>query len=785
MATFVRTHETALANALPFQHRDVRNRPSQSTTVTAIPPATTSPERPSPNTSTISLVATALSLGPLKLTSLNAKSAKLALTPHKLFFLLSRFRELDIEVGRMGIRVDGLHDNSPYTNYASYQRYRQKVLSPRPYVKQMGDATGWSGFLGSLGIDAFKFTPRTKRPRDALEADLKYLYSAFTKIPCLRFAPERNENLITGYEDFPIDSAVPFYVFKNLQELEINNMNFRQIFGWDRLADQLRSLTLRRAGIEDPADILIDVVLDDMDNRRSRTSKSPSITRTGNDNSRDVPIISSGLVREASGPGSPEHSTPVAGLRQQPLSREVPVLQESNIEDNGGPSTSTPRLSSSTSHSSNLRSIEQQFKPPRSQPLQSSFSDSWHHATAKLGNPLVMGILPASKWRFLRHISLADNDMRFMPPASLAPLSDSLRSLDLSNNLFSQIPDSLACLTALRALNISHCSIDSLQSLIRNPLPAITALNLRANRLHSLAGVERLYPLERIDLRDNSLSDPMELARLTGIPDVREIWLEGNPFTKTHKDYRITIFNLFRAAPGYIEDLLIDGNGPRYFEKRLLIERARIPDPVPVIKPSHYGRVAVDGNTKSAPADKLVDDMDALRRSRLMSKDMEAAATDSVRRRRKTPKRRIVDLAPGYSLLNTLAECASEDFSPMTVSGTRKNHVSKQTEPDVGSDASASAERHLENTPISKDAAGTADGSEPPQDWNSGEVYRRKIEALRDEVGSGWLSVLSEEGWDGASNSNMHSELPSFAALRTRQVSHMHADLKRSTAGVP
>jgi Leucine-rich repeat (LRR) protein len=106
-----------------------------------------------------------------------------------------------------------------------------------------------------------------------------------------------------------------------------------------------------------------------------------------------------------------------------------------------------------------------------------------------------MGILPASKWRFLRHLSLADNAMTSIPPASLAPLSNTLYSLDLSSNLFSQIPDSLASLTALRALNLSHCMIDSLQSLTRNPLPAITALNLRANRLQSLAGIEKLYPL--------------------------------------------------------------------------------------------------------------------------------------------------------------------------------------------------------------------------------------------------------------------------------------------------
>lgn len=43
----------------------------------------------------------------------------------------------------------------------------------------------------------------------------------------------------------------------------------------------------------------------------------------------------------------------------------------------------------------------------------------------------------------------------------------------------------------------------------------------------------------------------------------------------------------------------------------------------------------------------------------------------------------------------------------------------------------------------------TRDTPQDSQDWDvSGEMYRRKIEALRDKVGNGYLSVLSEEGWD-------------------------------------
>jgi hypothetical protein len=34
------------------------------------------------------------------------------------------------------------------------------------------------------------------------------------------------------------------------------------------------------------------------------------------------------------------------------------------------------------------------------------------------------------------------------------------------------------------------------------------------------------------------------------------------------------------------------------------------------------------------------------------------------------------------------------------------------------------------------------------QDWNvAGELYRQKIEALRGEVGSGYLTMLERDGW--------------------------------------
>lgn len=369
-----------------------------------------------------------------------------------------------------------------------------------------------------------------------------------------------------------------------------------------------------------------------------------------------------------------------------------------------------------------------------------------------------MGVLPASKWRFLRHLSLADNSMTTINPTSLAPLSNTLYSLDLSSNLFSQVPESVATLTALRALNLSQCMIDSLHSLTRNPLPAITSLNLRANRLQSLAGIEKLYPLERLDLRDNRITDPMELARLTGIPDIREIWVERNPFIRTHKDYRITIFNLFRKQPGYTEDIIIDGSGPSYSERRQLVERAPIPDSVPVIKPVIPEVPAFDVS-KPTILYGTQEDREVLRKERPTPKAIASEINTTSTRRRKTPtKRRIVELATGETPPSTdpldLRNARVPSSNPRLTPESPDNYsvtptLSAALLPPVVlavDPKSAGIPRVSDtlSTPFVYDSGDSKDG----QSWDAGgELYRQKIEALRNQVGNGYLTAMDDPSW--------------------------------------
>ncbi|KAH6625029.1 hypothetical protein B0J18DRAFT_444848 [Chaetomium sp. MPI-SDFR-AT-0129] len=818
LAGFVRTHEKALANALQFRRQNApRHGASHSVSSISpgpVPPSPSIPERPSTSGSTSSTLAAALSLGSLNFTSHNVKSAKLALTPHHLFYLLSRFEELGIPVGPMKVRLENLHDSTTSANYVSFlgQSQRSKshgsdVGSIRSVSSIRSVMSSMSALWSSFSIGSSISAARTEKQKAAVQADLKYLYSAFTKIPCLRLAPDWRARLIKGYEEFPFDSAVPLYVFKNVQALEVSDIDFRQFFGWDRLADQLRSLTLKRASIDDPADVLIDIVLDDMDKRRRRTSKthsSPTRPWPGASSPRRSPTGSnSDLPKSAPIPGSsPRKST--VDLQVGSLNSEVggdqggyggldsrrPSVARIDPDEPGSPSKdgvrprshSPRRPGSSRNPSANVRG-SYKVRRSGSGSSHSSLSDSFHNSRGSSSNLLTMGILPASKWRFLKHLSLADNSLTAIPPGSLTPLANTLNSLDLSSNLFTQVPDSVASLTALRALNLAHCMIDSLHSLTRNPLPAISALNLRANRLHSLAGIEKLLPLERLDLRDNRLTDPMELARLTGIPDIREVWVEGNPFTRTHRDYRITIFNLFRRTPGYTEDITIDATGPTYAEKRYLVERAEIPPAVPVVKPETPVMPAVDVSKPAIIYGAPTKEPAVLRKDRPVPKSASSETNTTSTRRRGGAKRRIVDLSTNENP-QPYARPVDRHAAAITTNVDSGAHYRTSQPPEIQHErheppravfAESVTPTTISTIPEPTREVPRIDTNVVPQlpailkssennvDWGvGGEIYRQKIEDLRNKVGNGYLSVLSEESWDPVPHQQDYHQTPTF-----------------------
>ncbi|MCJ1392846.1 hypothetical protein MMC18_005718 [Xylographa bjoerkii] len=635
--------------------------------------------------------------------------------------------------------------------------------------------SGISSLWSNFGLSSN--TTKTEKAKAQLEIDIKYLYSAFTKIPCLRLSPDRKARLIGGYEEFPFDTAVPLLAFKNMSALEICDVDFRQFFGWDRMAEQLRSLTVKRAHVDDPIDLLVGIVLDDMDKRRRRSSKAQSSPMSAWPAS--LAVRHSEFAHANSAPGSPVLDD-TFGRSSSPRNS----LYVRGEVDVSVARTHTRTKSSSPTRPTSSRQSTYRHNRGNGGKVKRSGSGSSNSSTHSISSParnrsssnllLSMGILPASKWRFLKHLSLADNSLTSLTSSSLSPLANTLHSLDLSSNLFSDVPDAIATLTALRALNLSNCMIESLHSLARNPLPAITALNLRSNRLGSLAGIERLLSLERLDLRDNKLSDPTETARLTGIPDIREIWVLNNPFVKSHSNYRVTILNLFRSTPGYTEDVVIDSAAPGFGERRQLRDRVAEIEGVPIVKlaPPDWEHSQLLDLKKGPPRTDFQLDT---RPPRPVPHGTQSDAIISSGRRRKGPKRRIVDLsidenqhenhvrgtlavpqkAPqvAFSDVNQVVIVDPDQASPRTQPGFpfHKDDTSMSVPQLLPAFQSAISSPELSlaspETDISEESRKSI--AKHLQQDLSGEAYRRRVEFLKDEFGTAWLNVLSHDTWDG------------------------------------
>ena len=809
MAYFIRTHEKALANAFQLKKQKSKREHLNSTAGDASPTQISSFQNTTGAAATSSSLAAAFSLGSLSFSSHSIKPAKLTLTPHHLFYLLSRFEELEISVGPMNVRLESIHAETQPGNYVSFlsQPQRSKRRSDRDSIHSVSSVRSVistvSNLWSNLGIGGGSSTAKTEKAKAQSQLDIKYLYSAFTKIPCLRLSPDRNAYLIRGYEEFPFDSAVPLLVFKNVTALEICDLDFRQFFGWDKLAENLRSLSLKRANIEDPIDLLIGIVLDDIEKRRRRSSKtlsSPSMAWPPSPS----PNKMTDSFRASSVPGSPTNDDGILGKSASPRSNahlrgeyDAPRSHRHHRTK-----SSSPTRPVSSRQGSSYRHVKRASSGKIHRSGSGSSTSSIHSMDAGRNrsspNLTSISVLPSSKWRFLKHLGLADNSLTSLPASSLLPLSDTLHSLDISSNLFTEVPDCLASLSSLRALNLSNCMIAALHSLKRNPLPAISVLNLRGNRLASIAGVERLLSLERLDLRDNKVVDPTEMARLTGTPDIREIYVLGNPFIKSHSAYRVTILNLFRATPGYTEDIVIDSMGPSYSERRQLRERATEGDGVPVVKPLPVEWDAAQDIPQQREPDihrrgEQEHALSIYRRPAPQAVQSEYSVNSS--RRRKGTRRKIVDLADDGSpinptaTLNALSRKPQVAFADFSLSPEDSSLLNKEEPPRTpqGTDDLTSPTLTSNSTPALETSPFTPTDLSIANDLEhinlNGEAYRRKVEGLKEEYGNGWLNVLNDEAWRNQQPRNPHQSPPEVSRIISPERPAL-TDLRATSQGI-
>lgn len=593
-------------------------------------------------------------------------SPPIALSLHHLYYILTRFDDLEVPIGPLNVRLENIDDDhqpsgTSSSNYVSFSRKNSDAASIRSVssirsVMSTVSSSVWTGF-GMFGSGA--------RTEEQIANDLKQLYSAFCKIPTIRICPNKSVKPITGFEEYPFDTAVPLLAFKNLQFLETFNYSPKQFYGWDEMSEQLRGLVVKRSGLDDIALLTIGVIRKELEKKKRKAERT----------TRHWQNISDGFTPTPNSPRPTTHPS---------MSQSKKQTQTQDRPRSTSPNSSAGRPVYTTRNSSRYA---------REHSSSSSSSDT-----------SVRFVLPPTKWRFLRYLSLSDNGLSQVSVEALAPLVNNLNFLDLSNNQFSSVPAALSTLSSLRSLDMTKNKIESLHSLLQNPLPGITTLSIRGNILRSIAGIERLPSLERVDLRNNLLKDPTELARLNTAPNIAEIWVEGNPFTRTHYDYRISIFNSFRTNAGMNDDITLDGKKPGMIEKRSLVPRAVEFLPIPkVISTSSSNSPAQTKNVTNSPRsahaiEEVVTD------ERRQSND---SADHSVKPKRKVHKSRIIDLS------------AAPQGSPESKSGAHLTKGLLVSSTDV-----------------------------PLQGENvHGDLYRKKIEALKQEVGGDWLRVINEDSF--------------------------------------
>ncbi|KIM40040.1 hypothetical protein M413DRAFT_446186 [Hebeloma cylindrosporum] len=391
---------------------------------------------------------------------------------HHLFYVLIRLEALGFDTGSLDVQVQSPSRPMSYANIYSDRK--------DPDAMSLADSLRSSFSMVSRISLATTWWPRPELPN--LDLSLKYIYSSFTKLPALSISPPGHKAITELLSDPPDRNAVPLDVFKNLQRLECDNIDPRTLLGWDRLAESLKSLKIRKSGLQDISVIFSTSVLDDQARRQASSSKQ-----------------------------SVAHNSPIPHLHSQSTSDD---LQSTLL---------VPESSDTLSQ-----------------------------------------VLSPSKWAFLKHLYLPDNGLTFFPP-ELLPYLTSLTHLDLSSNLLVSVP-ALGELYNLRTLNLADNLIDSVLGIYLN-LGQIIALYLSSNRLESLCGLERLLALERVDLRNNLLEECSEIGRLAALPNLSQLWIEGNPFVEIEDGYRVTCFNYFWKDGKFIS---IDGTHPTMYERRSL-----------------------------------------------------------------------------------------------------------------------------------------------------------------------------------------------------------------------
>ncbi|GAA5867025.1 hypothetical protein JCM8547_008413 [Rhodosporidiobolus lusitaniae] len=520
LSSFIRTHEASLANYYALRPPAKQHAPPSWTTVLTlgIVPTAESSSSPSPTP---------------RPTPPRRDPLVLKFDPHHLYYLLLKFDELGIAgAGELDVKVDRGTSRPMSVDYSSLV----PPGGPSRSGSILGGMFGLGGVNGSAkkaddaasvtsGISSFSFGSGWwglgggKEQADEA-SNVRYIYSSCTKLPALKLSPFKlTAATATGSKD-----ATPALV--------------RVVQGFEDCPPPATCVPLLAFKN------LSSLVLEDLDPRGflgwdvlSVQLRSLGVHRGGIEDIGE--LICDAPVEDEARRAATEHRGRAVGSERRKRAEGCASLGGEDLlstiqDDNSQHSPASP-------------------------------------ATAAYPTPSKLA------WSSLRHLSLSENALTFIPSPPLTFLP-TLTSLDLSSNLLISIPPGLAHLTSLRFLNLSDNMIDSLLG-VSKALGAIEVLNLSHNRLENLSGLDRLPALERLDVRANHLDEALEISRVARLPHLREVWVKENPFARKKEEggeenWRIKIFGYFADEEAYghrdlaAGEIRIDGTGMGMAERR-------------------------------------------------------------------------------------------------------------------------------------------------------------------------------------------------------------------------
>ncbi|KAF9325214.1 hypothetical protein BG006_011284 [Podila minutissima] len=485
------------------------------------------------------------------------KAPILPLDLYYLMYILERFEEVGIELDRWeGLTPCIVGDSTPRViksddddkdgvpNPITYPSFPTPAAT-RPQSIRSFQSTAISTLTLITGWK--QWSAASSQENITITDDIHFIHRFMKKVPGLRLVSKippglhvqgrgridgYSANAIlnlfsTGQDGMSKPMQLPVLsLFPALTHLEIHKIPPRCIDGWEVLMKQLRSLVVVQADIEDVYDVMVAAVVNSERRRRQKHFKEQN---------RAVQIMQ-----------EQQEALKDAAL----VSKEIDTIQE---EEEGETENTTTTNGSSEGEVGSLGASA-------SVPMITSIS----LPEEELDDSTILASL--EMWPHLHHLSLTDNGLPALAHNDTFSYTHSVVSLDLSHNLLLSPPSGLIHLHNLHELNLSYNMISGVQS-IYQILGNISVLDLRGNRLESLSGLERLWNLEKVDVRENHLDEAAEVGRLAALPQIREVWAERNPFCVIQQKHRLEILAVFKANG---HDLLLDGTFASFTERRSL-----------------------------------------------------------------------------------------------------------------------------------------------------------------------------------------------------------------------